>query len=281
MEIRINGKIADIIIENEKTVGEVMSNLELWLSASGHRLSAVAIDGQTIDISSIEEAFSRDISSIKTLDFCTASITELTLVCLMNLIGDLDEFDSLDFNKRNEFFLEWLKRPQAVFAGEQMPDLFSAYRLLFENSGVTSDVLRAITEERINETEAPVNEFIAMRTQVEEICRRLVDLPLDIQTGKDGQAAVTIQLFSAIAEKTFRLYRQFEIQGYFQPVETLSGIIDDFNVAIKELLQAYEMQDTVLIGDLAEYEMAPRLLELYNTIYHFIKEQDVNDDKVV
>ena len=44
------------------------------------------------------------------------------------------------------------------------------------------------------------------------------------------------------------------------PVSVYMG---EFNSALKELLQAYEQNDSVLIGDLAEYELAPRLRSLY------------------
>jgi hypothetical protein len=43
-------------------------------------------------------------------------------------------------------------------------------------------------------------------------------------------------------------------------------MINDFNSPARELVQAYENNDTVLIGDLSEYEMAPRLQEIYNAI---------------
>ena len=35
---------------------------------------------------------------------------------------------------------------------------------------------------------------------------------------------------------------------------------------LKELVEAYEIQDAVLVGDLAEYELSPRLLKLYSAL---------------
>jgi hypothetical protein len=40
----------------------------------------------------------------------------------------------------------------------------------------------------------------------------------------------------------------------------LKDYIDEFSTALKELASAYENNDTVLVGDLAEYELSPRLL---------------------
>jgi hypothetical protein len=37
---------------------------------------------------------------------------------------------------------------------------------------------------------------------------------------------------------------------------------------MKELIAAYENKDTVLVGDLAEYELSPRLLKLCSVLCH-------------
>jgi len=128
--------------------------------------------------------------------------------------------------------------------------------------------LRSITEERLREIQTPVDEFSNLRPLLEETCARLTDLPLDIQTGKDARVSQTIQIFIGITEKIFRVYRQLEIQGYIPKSaaeKNLTQQINDFNGAVKELLLAYERNDTVLIGDLAEYEIAPRLQKIYYT----------------
>jgi len=268
MEIKINGRTADITIDNEKNIAQVMAGIEQWLAGSGHRLSGLTVDGQAADLSSLEVIFEREIDSVNTLDILTMSITELAVMSLVNLLGDIDEFDDLAFDGRNNFFSNWKERPQAVFAFEQMPDLYSFFENTFLNGAFSTQTLRSITEERLREIQTPVDEFSNLRPLLEETCARLTDLPLDIQTGKDARAAQTIQVFSGITEKIFRVYKQLEIQGYIpqQAAEkNLTQQINDFNASVKELLQAYEKNDTVLIGDLAEYEIAPRLAEIYNT----------------
>jgi len=268
MEIRINGRTADITIDNEKTIAQVMAGIEQWLSGSGHRLSGLAVDGQAADLSSLEYIFAKEIDAVNTLDISTMPITELGVMSIVNLLADIDEFDALPFDGRNSFFTNWKEKPQAVFILEQMPDLYSFFENTFLNGAFSSQTLRSITEERLREIQTPVDEFSNLRPLLEETCARLTDLPLDIQTGKDARAAQTIQIFSGVTEKIFRIYRQLEIQGYITKEasqKNLTQQINDFNGAVKELLLAYERNDTVLIGDLAEYEIAPRLLKLYNT----------------
>jgi hypothetical protein len=269
MEIKINGKPADIKADSEKTIGEIMAALEGWLVNSGHRLSGLAIDGQEIDSSSLAKAFAEEIDNVKVLDISTTSIAQLAAASLLNLLADVEEFEGISFDKRNDFYQNWKERPQSLFMAEQMPDLMEIFVSTFITGALEAGVLRSITEERLREVEAPVHEIKSLENILEETCLSLVDLPLDIQTGKDAKAARTIQVFTGLTEKIFRVLNQLNLQGYIKNrdvYDIISRLINDFNVPARELVQAYENNDTVLIGDLAEYEMAPRLREIYNAI---------------
>jgi len=268
MEIRINGKTADITLDHEKTVGDVVAGLDNFLSDCGQRLSALSIDGQSVDISSMEGAFSREINNINVIDLYTNSIAELYALTLLDILGDIEEYETLHSEDKNIFHETWKKSACASFASEHIPDLFSLCVNTFSGTGCDPRILHSITEERLREVREPAQELANMQSPIEETCTRLVDLPLDIQTGKDRQAAETIQIFTGITEKIFRILRQLDIQGFTENTEDEKNVqlIRDFNLAVRELLQACEKQDTVLVGDLAEYEIAPRLGELYNVI---------------
>ena len=115
---------------------------------------------------------------------------------------------------------------------------------------------------------------------VDEICARLEELSLDIQTGKDARAAETVRTFSGVAEKVFRVFNMLKLAGF--PVgeitvenASITAYITDFGTALRELLAAYEQHDTVLVGDIAEYEMAPRLRCLHSAILDAITRREV------
>lgn len=266
MEILINGQKADITLENEKTIGEIMSAFEQWLRDSGHRLSGLVIDGETVTSSSLEDSFLKEIKDIKTLDILTNSIAELGALSLLNLISDIEEFDNLTFNEKTNFYDSWKESPEAQFIKDQIPDIFNLFCGTFTNTGYNTQTLLSITEERLREVNDPANELEKTGSIVSQTCTLLIDLPLDIQTGKDAKAAETIQIFTGVSEKIIRLFNQLSIQGLIKEKDTVYALLNDFNNSVRELLQAYETKDTVLIGDLAEYEMAPRLQELYNCI---------------
>jgi hypothetical protein len=189
---------------------------------------------------------------------------------LLSLLADIKEYEKLKFEEKKEYIDTWKEKPQALFICEQMPDLYNFFVNMFSGGELNESVVFSITEERLREVRNPFLEFSNLQPLVTETCSLLESLPLDIQTGKDSRAAQTIQIFSSIAEKILRILKQLDIQGLLElgtDIEKqFTQIIGDFGNLVKELLEAYEKYDTVLVGDLAEYEAAPRLKELYAII---------------
>jgi len=270
MEIRINGQVLNANLENEKTIGEVLSALEQWLNNSGHVLSGLTVDGQQITASMIENEFFREIDTVKILDIQTESLAALTVTSLYTLLDDISEYEKLDFEKKTAFFNIWEESACGRFIISEMPDLYSYCAGVFSRREITTENLRILTEERLREIKEPFNELSGMENAVNNICERLVDLPLDIQTGKDKQAAQTIHIFTTITEKIFRIFNQLGIQGYLtiaiEQKNLIAQQLTDFNNILKELLDAYERNDPVLVGDLAEYEASVRIKEIYIAI---------------
>jgi len=281
MEIKINGQTADIKPENEKTIGELLASIDQWFLNLGQRLSGLSIDGKAIDTAHLDEVFARQINKVKTLDIYTSSESQLASEALEGLLSDIDEFDGMNFEEKGNYLAVWEKKAQGNFIKENMPELFSMCLDLFSYGGLSCQTLRSISEERLREVNDPLGEFTKIEPLVNETCVLLIDLPLDIQTGKDGRAAQTIQIFSGITEKILRITRQLDLQGYLESSdeEVFSRMINDFSNVLRELLDAYERHDTVLIGDLAEYEAAPRLQELYASILKKGQESEIRVDK--
>jgi hypothetical protein len=274
MNIRINGIDADIQLETERTVGDILAGLEQWLAnaapraGGGHRLSGMVIDGETVHTGSLEAFFGRSIDTITTIDILTSSLPDLIAASLLNVCDDIGEYAALGFEEQKRYAEQWRESPQARLLAEQLPDLFDTAAKAFSGEGLSPSALRPIVEERLRELRDPAGELARVEPLITETCARLEDLPLDIQTGKDARAAETIQIFSAAAEKLFRVFSVLKAEGFpVGEIET-NGMpaaenTGEFGAALKELLAAYEQRDAVLVGDLAEYELAPRLRVLY------------------
>jgi len=276
MKIKINGVDADIKPGNEKTIGEILNALDAWLVGTGHRLSGLNIDGKTVNAQEMELSFSRGIETVDTVDICTTSLPQLVAEGLLRTMQDIKEFQEAGFDEKTGFEDKWKESPQGCLLAEQYPELFNWTMKAFSGEGCSPQVLQALFEERLRELQNPAEEMGRTAQLVDDICARLAEFPLDIQTGKDARAAETVNIFSGIAEKVFRIYHTLKIEGF--PVEEIkvdnipvNDYITEFSKVLKELLDAYEKHDTVLIGDLAEYEMAPRLRGLYAAIWGVVK----------
>jgi len=287
MDIKINDMALDISLENENTLGDVLAGLEQWLSNSGHRISELKIDGQAVTSSMLEEAFKKDVKTIKSIDIYTNVIAELSAASLLNLIEDIKEFEALSFEDKSKYCEKWQETATAQFIFAELPDLYAFCRNVFSNGDVTPQTLLSITEEIQREVNDPKTELVNLEPILNEICIRLTDLPLDIQTGKDARAAQTIQLFSAVTEKIFRIIKQLNTQGYLSPDipqtdnKSLTELMSYFSNILKELLEAYEKNDSVLVGDLTEYEASPKIKELYKAILENVntKEKAEKEEK--
>ncbi|MCL2184884.1 MAG: hypothetical protein FWB86_03380 [Treponema sp.] len=279
MNIRINGVTLDVSLEKEKYVSEILTEIEKWLSDSGHVLSGLTVDGKEMNASEIDNVFKKEISTIENLDIHTESISFLTSSCLSVLLEDIKKFESISFEEKSNFFNNWKETSCAKFINEETPDLFSLCENTFLRGEISCQLLVSVTEERIREINEPDTEFSKLESVINEICGKLTDLPLDIQTGKEAQAAQTIQLFTAITEKIMRIYYQLDTQGYFNKEqyeaekEKIIKRITDFTGILQELYDAYQKNDSVLVGDLAEYEASVRIKEIYSIILSKIQPQ--------
>ena len=275
MEIKINGKPADITLENEKTVGEVLSGVYQWLEGSGFSLSGLEIDGKNYGSLTLDTALELPIEGLSVIDIKTSGWADLLLEALTGIRGDLGLYEKANKEDRELFAGRWPGSAPALFLQEHENDLYKKFLTVIEDPSSSSLQLNlaavtALVSERIREIESPIEEMKLTRLLAEEIAKKLEDLPLDMQTGKDSKASETIALFSTLVEKIFRLLFLF---GYFntdiESIEVssmndtgklnLKEYIGEFSAALKELISAFENRDTVLVGDLAEYELAPRL----------------------
>ena len=95
----------------------------------------------------------------------------------------------------------------------------------------------------------------------------LQDIPLLLQTGRGAEAMDTITRLSEELQALSRLLPLLSLAGVpddalqieeMNPGEYLASIFP----FIEEITQALETQDTVTIGDISEYEIAPRVEEI-------------------
>ena len=116
---------------------------------------------------------------------------------------------------------------------------------------------------------ASINDLIA---DIDDIIPRLSNVPMLFQTGDDHETMEIIKTLANILEKSISLFVIFK--------ESFKLYLDKFTVKevsfeeffhvltdhLKELMSAIENKDSVMIGDLLEYEFVPNIEEIKNIV---------------
>jgi hypothetical protein len=270
MDIRINGEAADITLESEQTIGAFLAGIENWLGKTEFRVNGLEIDGETIPEDAIPAAFERELTGITSIDVKVCTRHELMLEALAEALCYLKVLTNPESRADSSVVESWKLSAAASFLSGELPDIYSVLDKLLvggETAGSPSlSVIASLIDERIREIGDPVGEFIHIETLACGVSERLEELPVYIQTGKDERAAETVTLFSSVTEKLFRLFFIFQSRGKFIDVVDsvpIYNFLEEFGATVKEFLAAYSNKDAVLVGDLAEYELAPRLRAFY------------------
>jgi hypothetical protein len=271
MRIYINEKPADIVLESEKTVGDLLSGIENWLSSSEHRISGLRIDGELVNLAAMTAAFERSLEHIDALNITVSSWDELALEALLSSKEDVAFYKAASVEDKARFKNLWESSPAACFLSAHIPDIFVRLEKVFSGEDFSPTEISETLDECARELTDVDTEFRGMASLIETVAKRLEDLPLDIQTSQDRKAAETVSMFTNAAEKLLRLIHILTIRGMSLESVTIEGqplavFIEAFSALLKELLTAYENKDGVLVGDVAEYEISPGLLKLYAAI---------------
>ena len=85
----------------------------------------------------------------------------------------------------------------------------------------------------------------------------LREIPVDLQTGRAGEAMHTVVQFAELFSRILRLLPRAE--GGKVDLQKVRQFAESLAPHLSEVRDAIEAEDTVLLGDLMEYEVAPCL----------------------
>ncbi len=193
MEFYVNNEKLDVILENEKTVGDVLKSFEAECEKNKATTINITLNGKNIGADDFESIFDEPLKED----------TKLELV-----IVSQDEIKSSFQNQKSECL--------------------------------------SLSDE-------------------------LVNLPVQLQSGKDKESTLLIAKLADFIEKFCHtatlsalfpeVYSKLMIDG-----KNVNEFFQDFSGILNDFEQAIASKDTVLMGDLAEYEISPRLQAIAKTI---------------
>ncbi|MFO7848403.1 MAG: hypothetical protein R6V67_00460 [Spirochaetia bacterium] len=289
MEIRINSEPIDFTLEDEQTLGEIINGIRKWLGNSGYLVSSLERDGMPVIMDDAGEWRKTPLDDIGSLE-----ITVLT--------GPEQYVSNLHTVYQ---YISILQRSLASGNGDNLNNLKDEHKFVVENldpllgtkgygaklgsllsaSGVSEGYLKPQVQQlltfcknlsiilagRIKEATEPFEELKNTAKGLSELVPQLMEVPVLLQTGKDKTAMGYVIEFTEYSDKLIRINHILREQQIIDISEIkvngrrFDTFYRDFNDILRELLEAFDSQDSVLIGDLLEYEIAPRVetLDLY------------------
>ena len=116
-----------------------------------------------------------------------------------------------------------------------------------------------------------VSEFKAESTECDSLSEQLSDLSVKLQSGKDKEASDLISNLAAFLDKfchTVTLSSLFPEKFGSMKINgnSIKEFFSDFSQILNDFKQSIEEKDSVTMGDLAAYEISPRLSSISETL---------------
>ncbi len=288
MEIRINNETVDFTLEHEKVLGEVVDGIGEWLAINGFTMTSIRKDSKNLKLGErlewqddpIEEISSIDITALHPTDLTVEKLTAaIQYLDLIKEEGDLASPVVADLLKGVDDVSQMID--DAVLSERTGDDTFgSRFKALAYATGILSgntsterfdDFLNYVSElevvlrSRFRELTDPVTELRACVPLLRQVLEQTGDIAVLLQTGEDAKAIGQIIRFLEVSQKMLRLIHNLGEQAVVDlPGLTVDGVpVGEFAAGLNgyliELSEAIEAGDTVLTGDLLEYEIGPRL----------------------
>jgi hypothetical protein len=279
VEIQINNQNLDFTIERDETLGEVVKDIEAWLDGTDLVLYSVKHEDRELLSVPYDQWAPTPHSEVGVLNVTVKHTRELALLNLQTILEYLDLLKQSIGESNGDRLKDLLPGFSAL--AESLDKHFPADPLLqplvalFDNSEAEQvlawseekrqqafklvDLVHARVSFRLQEHQDPKAAMQTLSGALEVCIEDVSDISILLQTGKDRQAMDTIVRFSELSQSLVRLVSSVFPENSKKDLEVF---YQELNSVLSELLEAFDTKDSVLIGDLMEYEVAPRLEKL-------------------
>lgn len=277
MNVLINDVPIDLQLEDEKTAGEVFDGVLAWLRSSGHTLDRLRVDGipsapddrwraRPVDaVTELHiEASSRHQSEIDALE-TIINYLELYRRVLQagnepQLTSVLDEYDAVAqaIDRLVPDVGGLLTRP-----GEEQADRAACAQRAAEVHGFVVERQRELLD--------PQHEMRTVIAALEAVLPHIIEIPAQLQTGREREALGMVARIATLVSRFIRLlplvvHVRPSLESLTVDGDALNAAMDRLTEQLRELQWALEAQDLVLVADIMEYEIQPKLEALSGSV---------------
>jgi hypothetical protein len=281
MEILVNQEPIDFQLEDESSLGDVMDGLLEWLRAGQFTVTTVDVDDHEMIIAERSQWQDRNLHDVDRISVQAMPVSELesaTIATLSQYMRLLQErLDSGDQTTVSDLLQEMpsvaprLTRlfpelavgdpaTQALFTAREAPDPNTqSHQLITRAASRLSVLLTGRLREHLDSDQ----EMATTLGRLVRLAEELRDVPVALQTGDEKRAMDTVIRLTELVSKALRLLPHASSAVF--DLESLRRTLAQTAPHLRELEEAFHAKDSVLIGDLLEYELAP-LLEGLGTV---------------
>nr|MDA3938689.1 hypothetical protein [Spirochaetia bacterium] len=290
MIITLNNEPFDITIENEKLLNELFSGLSEWLKESGYEITDLVMDDSKLELDKISEWGKFLLEDIKKLNInaileSDKYISDLQTIyqyitLLRNAIISSNNTLSKDLLSELPYITSVMdsyltKKDLHAYGTDTLLKLIEVFK---KEDGINTntrntlikflDNITVIFQTRVLEVSSPFSELHKTANKLDELLPAISEISVMLQTGDDKQAMGSVLNFIELSEKLIRIFPFLKENGYTDVSkisinsENFNDFYKDLNNILGELVDAFNIQDSILIGDLMEYEISPRISKL-------------------
>lgn len=276
----VNGIASEAEVRN-RTIGEVLSELDERAESSGLIIVEIRLDGEALDpdeLPGLSTRLATEDGAIELYAEPAAALKARALATLLELVSASTSAlgaDGAAIAMAKEAWSSFRRSFGGLFSAEEASFL-DAFEARLEPDGSRDEAaklaesLSSFFGERLLELKDPAESMLAAAKVFDSIKEDLSEVPVRLQTGKDAEAMKTMVLAIELIHKTVRIMPEFSrrIDGQAIAVDgtPLPEFYGAFNGVLRELAGAFENKDGILIGDLAEYELKPRLESFFASV---------------
>jgi len=281
MTFTMNGTTA-LVNPGARTIGDALAELDERAEAMGNIIVEVAVDGRALSPDELAEASARDAAGDGTVSLVAEPAADLksrgleTLLDLVRAASDAAATgDAEALGAARDAWSSYSGAFAGLFSAEEASFIDAFGRQLEAEAGSPAisrmaDSMASFFGERLAELRDPSAAMMAAARVFDAIRDDLSEVPVRLQTGKDADAMKTMVVAVELINKTVRIMPEYVRTAASVPTEVDGAAMPEFygalNGVLRELAQAFENKDGVLIGDLAEYEIRPRLESFYSAV---------------
>ncbi len=283
MILKIDKKQIDFTLEGEVYLSEIVTKLNEWLASNQLIIEKIYINNEDYSNNDLHiELNDINIIEIETLGFKELNINNITWTKYFfeRLTVAIETWDNNILKQvRDEipFIINHIPTilsldnvtPEYAYSQKieekmKLYNFFDCKEEIVDKTSLNSlfhNIINLLNE-RLNEYVDPKKELDCSFKLLDEIKNDIEMVSIFMQSGKNDKATKTMSTFTNILHKILRIVN-FNMKNKDIIVDnTILDFIQELDDILAELLDGYESQDTVLIGDILEYEISPRLEKL-------------------